>query len=86
MLRQFIVTSCIAYLNQLKEIISGVQNITLTPLKLALINFSLTEREGPTGEYRPEVLGSTDRAELGPYRSDRGSTFPCTNRASEVSK
>lgn len=75
MLRQFIVTSCIAYLNQLKEIKSGVQNITLTPLKLALI-----------GEYRPEVLGSTDRAELGPYRSDRGSTFPCTNRASEVSK
>ena len=40
-------------------------------------NFSLTEREGRTGEYWPEVVAVRTDA-LGPYRNDRGPIFPST--------
>ena len=33
-------------------------------------NLLLTEREGRTGEYWPEVCDSTDQAQQGPYEND----------------
>ena len=44
---------------------------------LASYDLLLTEREGRTGEYWPEVV-----AVRGPYKNDRGPIFPSTARAS----
>ena len=47
------------------------------------INLLLTEREGRTGEYWPEVVAvRTERSN----ENDRGPIFPCTTRASMDSK
>ena len=48
---------------------------------LLIINFLLTEREGRTGEYLPEVVAV--RREV---KNDRGPIFPSTARASPVSE
>ena len=44
-----------------------------------ITNLLLTEREGRTGEYWPEVVTVRKR---GPYKNDRGPIFPGTARAS----
>ena len=46
------------------------------------INLLLTEREGRTGGILARGRGSTDRAQRGPYKNDRGPIFPSTARAS----
>ena len=47
-----------------------------------MINLLLTEREGRTGEYLPEVVAvRTERSEVR-TKNDRGPIFPGTARAS----
>ena len=50
------------------------------------INFLLTEREGRTGEYWPEVVAvRTERSEVR-TKTTEGQYSPVRSRASEVSK
>ena len=49
------------------------------------INLLLTEREGRTGEYWPEVAVRTERSEVR-TKATEGQYSPVRSRASEVSK
>ena len=48
----------------------------LIRLRWRNINLLLTEREGRTGGILALGRGSTDRAQRGPYKNDRGPIFP----------
>ena len=62
-------------------------NDLLINVFVTIINFLLTiEARGPYWGILARGRGSTDRAQRGPYKNDRGPIFPSTARASSVSK
>ena len=60
---------------------NGAYFITHAPLLRMSNNLLLTER-GPYWGILAQGRGSTDRAQRGPYKNDRGPIFPGTARAS----
>ena len=53
----------------------GVLNKTIFHLHLLDIYLLLTKRKGRTGRISAQGLDSTDRAQQGPYKKDRGPIF-----------